>query len=247
MIIADGCVVTFKDGTVNELGGDGSIVSSGKIAKAVNGGTINIESGNYTSTGDYCFWAGGRNETGHINISDGVITGQEGAAAAGKDSTLTVSGGTLTGNDNAVLASNGLEGYEGATINVEGGRFIGKIQTAGYTGCGIYFPNAGEVNVSGGEFDVDGVGICARAGKINVTGGTFKTNVTTEGWVGDKKTVISANALYYDGAANYPGLSLGTEENTYHFSGAEFTPVEGSELETVVVTQPTNGKTVEEV
>lgn len=42
-------------------------------------------------------------------------------------------------------------------------------------------PNSGTVNVNGGKFTIDGVGICARAGEINITDGEFISTVDTEG------------------------------------------------------------------
>lgn len=217
MIIADGCVVTFKDGA-----GNGTITSAGIVGEAVNGGTIKVESGNFVSTGDDVFWAGDQDNTGHVIIEGGELIAQEYCVGLGKDSSILVEDGVLTSLDNAVLAGNGLAGYEGGSITVEGGHFNGHIQTAGYTGCGVYLPNDGVVTINGGEFNVDGVCIAARAGQVNINGGTFVSTVDTEGWVGDKKTVLSANGVYYDAAADYPGLvegaSLtitgGTFENT---------------------------------
>lgn len=233
MIIADGCVVTLKDSAVNN--GGGTVVSRSLVGKSVNSGTIKIESGNYSSTGDYCFWAGGRNETGSVIVEDATITGQEGAVAAGKDSTIVVNGGLLTGRDNAVLASNGSAGYEGAQITVNDGEFVGEIQTSGYTGCGVYFPNDGVLTINGGTFNVAGVGIAARAGQVNINGGAFVSTVDTAGWVGDKKTQLSANGIYYDGAAKYPGLVNGAKLT---ITGGTFTNTADATIPAVKVTQP---------
>ena len=179
MIIANGCVVTLKDSAVNNT--YGTITSSQTIGRATNNGTIKIESGHYTCTANNAFWAGGKNDIGHIIVEDGEITAQECAIGVGKDSSIIVEDGILTGLDNSVLGGNGSAGYEGATITVNGGQFNGHIQTAGYTGCGIYMPNDGIVTVNGGKFDIDGVGIAARAGQININGGEFISTVATEG------------------------------------------------------------------
>ena len=170
------CTVTLKDSA-----GNGTWASNSTLGVAYGGATIKIESGNYSS-GDTAFWAGGADETGNIIVNNGTITGQEFAIGVGKDSVATINNGKLIARDNAVVGGNGSQGkYENATININGGELEGHIQTAGYTGCGVYMPNSGTVNISGGKFTIDGVGVCARAGKINITGGEFISTVSTAG------------------------------------------------------------------
>lgn len=57
----------------------------------------------------------------------------------------------------------------------------GKIQTSGYTGCGIYMPTNGNVEVNGGVFNIHGVGICARAGQVTVNSGDFISDTVDAG------------------------------------------------------------------
>lgn len=233
LIIANGHTITLKDSA-----GDGAINSSSTIGVATNGGMIEIQSGSYTS-GNVAFWAGGKNATGSIKVIDGTISGQEGAiCTGGEGSTVTIEGGTFIGVDNAVIGNNGSVGFEGATINISGGEFVGHIQTAGYTGCGVYLPNNCELNITGGKFTIDGVGICARAGQVNIDGGEFISTVDTAGWVGDKKTQISANGVYFDGAAKYPGLNADAALN---ITNGTYTNMTNSGIAAVKVTQPDNG------
>ena len=42
-------------------------------------------------------------------------------------------------------------------------------------------PNSGELTINGGTFNIDGVGVCARAGKVNIKGGQFVSTSTREG------------------------------------------------------------------
>lgn len=241
MIIAkgEGVVVTLIDTSEEKTG---SITSTNTIGTAIQGATLDIKSGTYNCTGSNAFWAGGKNSTGTIIVGDDkhapVITAQEFGLAVGKDSVLTVNDGKVTTNDNAVFGGNGSAGYENATITINGGEFNGHIQTAGYTGCGIYMPNSGKVTVNGGKFTVDGVGICARAGEVEVKGGEFISTVDTEGWVGDKKTQISANGIYYDGAAKYPGLDATAKVTV---SGGTYTNTTNTDIKAVKITQPDNG------
>ena len=240
IISGENTVVTLKDSA-----GDGSYVTRGIIATVIDGATLNIESGYYESTGDNAFWAGRKNATGTINVGTAAggpeIVAQEDCIAAGKDSTIVVNNGTFTSKDNAVLASNGSAGYEGAKITVNDGYFFGHIETNGYTGCGVYFPNDGELTINGGKWNIDGVGVCARAGKVNVKGGEFVSTVDTAGWVGDKKTQVPAYGVVFDGAAKYPGLAEGAQVN---ITGGTFTNTANADAAGVMVTQPDNGITV---
>ena len=234
MITANGCTVTLKDSA-----GNGTISSTGIIGRATNGGGFKIEGGNYATSGSqYSFWAGGQNDPGHLEIENGTFTAAEGVAAAGKDSTIVVHDGVFSAGDNAVLASNGSAGYEGAQITVNGGQFEGHIKSSGYTGCDIYFPNDGVLTINGGTFEADGVCIAARAGKVYIKGGQFISTVDTEGWVGDRKTKLSANGVYYDGQATYPGLQEGAE---LKITGGTFTNTADAAIPAAKITQSATG------
>ena len=42
-------------------------------------------------------------------------------------------------------------------------------------------PNDGELIINGGEFNIDGVCVCARAGEVTINNGTFNSTSTREG------------------------------------------------------------------
>lgn len=233
-------VVTLKDS-----GSNGSYTTSGNIALVQDGATLKIESGTFRTTSGVGFWAGGKDQTGNIVIGDEnggpTIIAQEFAIGAGKNSKVTINAGSLTAKDNAVVGDNGSAGYEGAEFVINGGTFKGEIQSNGYTGCGVYLANNGKLTINGGEFTVDGVGVCARAGEVEINGGSFVSTVTSEGWVGDRKTQVSANGVYYDGAAKYPGLA---ENAKVTINGGTFTNSADSTTPALKVVQPDNGITV---
>ena len=106
---------------------------------------------------------------------------------------------------------------------------IGHITTPGYIACGIYHPQEGQLNISGGTIYADGgVGVLMRAGDANITGGTIIAagEETTSGHVGDKKTNVGAYGVVYDEQADYPGM---TEENSVEISGdADITGKKGA-------------------
>ena len=134
-----------------------------------------------------------------------------------------MNGGTITTVDNCGLGGNGTvkEGDDRGhvTINFNGGTINAGITSDGYAACGIYMPNSGTLNVTGGTINAtNGCGILMRAGKLNVTGGTINAvdNKTAagepsvfKGKVGDSRVVVPCAAIVYDDAANYPGAKLG--------------------------------------
>ena len=150
-------------------------------------------------------------------IKGGYISAQEfGIGVYGRTAVLNVNGGVIEARDNAAVAGNGSRDAdytpEGYVINVNGGMLIGKIKTTGYVSCGIYHPNAGTVNVTGGEIiSTNGAGIVARAGQTNISGGTIIALGDSDctGKVGDSRVVVSTSGVVLDLAANYGGANIG--------------------------------------
>lgn len=207
-----GTTSVSEDGSYTVTYSSGKLTSSGNTVTAKEGGVFTLESGTVESTGDVAIWAGVNDTTtGTVNIEGGYVVAQEMCAMAAKDSTLNVSGGVLEAKDNAVLAGNGTTGRGGYTINVTGGTLIGRITTSGYVSCGIYHPNDGTVNVSGGTIiSTNGAGIVARAGTTNITGGTISAlgDSATEGKVGDSRVVVTTSGVVLDLDAGYPGAEI---------------------------------------
>lgn len=231
----------------------GKITSSGKTVKATNGGTVTLKSGLLESTGNMALFAAG-DSTGNtevkstVNVDGGYILSQEFAVSTqGKGATANISGGVLVAKDNAVVAGNGTNNattkYGGTIINITGGMLIGHITTSGYIACGIYHPQQGQLNISGGTIYADeGLGILMRGGKLDMTGGKiFATaNERATGKVGDSTVLVGGSAVlydlqsgYYDGnnveitlkggefssSANVPVVSVSADENSLAEAG----------------------------
>ena len=220
--------LTIKDSTATtepEVNGDTVTYTSGKITGAnlglcaINGGEIILESGSVESTGNMGVYAqgnftpSGAAQNSKITVKGGYILAQECAASAqGKGATLDIQGGVLKSKDNAVVSGNGTKSNKkdcgGTIMNISGGTMIGGIQTADYIACGVYHPQQGTLNITGGKFQItNGVGVLIRAGSANITGGEIVTTGTVSGWVGDNKINEGCHGIVYDSASNYPGAA----------------------------------------
>ena len=218
--------LTVKDSTATtepEVNGDTVTYTSGKITGAnlglcaINGGEIILESGSVESTGNMGVYAqgnftpSGAAQNSKITVKGGYILAQECAASAqGNGATLDIQGGVLQSKDNAVVSGNGTKSNTkdcgGTIMNISGGTMIGGIQSTGYIACGVYHPQKGTLNITGGKFQItNGVGVLIRAGSANITGGEIATTGKVSGWVGDKKIDEGCHGVVYDSASNYPG------------------------------------------
>lgn len=119
----------------------------------------------------------------------------------------------IAGNGNKTVGKNGPERVNANTITINGGTFTGNITTNGYIACGIYAPWKDIITVNDGTFIVNGgTGVVGRAGQVYINGGTFTCTGTGTGWVGDNKNQIPAGqACYFDSAANYPAYNKDTD------------------------------------
>lgn len=167
-------------------------------------------------------------------IESGNITAVEGCVITDKScgATLTITGGTFTCTDNAVIAGNGSSKLPDGTlretpntITISGGTFNGGITTSGYVACGIYCPWKDNVTVSGGTFNITGgAGIVSRSGTVTVTGGTFNCTGNVTGKVGDSRVVVPCSPIVFDSEAAYPSM---TDESKIEISGGTFTAENG--------------------
>ena len=242
--VADAATLTLTDSTATaEVTEDKIVETSGnsvqarRIGQAVNNGTIVIESGNYQST-DTAFWAGGKTEAGHVVMNGGYINAQEfGLAIGGEGSTLEVNDGIIYTNDNAIMGGNGSAGYGGTTMTINGGTFIGNIQSSGYIACGIYHPQAGTLTVNGGDFYINnGIGILMRGGEGTITGGTITTTGNASGKVGDSKVLPSCYGAAIDLQAKYPAV----DSCRMDITGGTISVEEGVEVVTVMAEEGQN-------
>lgn len=96
---------------------------------------------------------------------------------AGETSTdaakLTVNGGTLTGYYYAITGNGS---RHNTVINITGGVIQGTCAGDSY---GIYHPQEGTLNISGGTFTADCAAVELRSGTLNISGGIFTTTATT--------------------------------------------------------------------
>ena len=206
-VSADYETVTYNSGKIEVT----------KAVFATSGGTVTLKSGSIISTylGAYVQGdtSGDTTILSTFNIEGGYIEAQEFAATTqGKGATLNISGGVLVAKDNAVVAGNGTVTSEknlgGTTINISGGTMIGHITTGGYIACGVYHPQQGTLNISGGTIYADGgVGVLMRAGDANITGGSIIATGTASGKVGDSMNIQNCYGIVYDETSNYPGMT----------------------------------------
>ena len=231
-VTVDGGQLTVVDAIATNPTVEGAVVTGykgGKITSAnttvvvINGGTLTIKSGLIESTGNCGVYANGNQTPGitdtntvasTVVMNDGYVHSIEyGIGVAGRGAALTVNGGVIEAEDNAAVAGNGTNDEKrydgGTTINITGGNLVGHIRSQGYIACGIYHPQKGTLNISGGTIYADnGVGILMRGGSMKMTGGKVIASGTTGGRVGDKKIDIAqCYGIYVDGSAGYYGAT----------------------------------------
>ena len=215
-------LTTTKSNALVANGGDltisnGTVVSTGRVAVAQNGGTLTIDDATIQS-GDVALQATGAGSK--LIIESGEITAQECGALVTTEAEFTMNGGEITAIDNAAIMGNGTvkagEDQGHVVINFNGGELNCGITSAGYSACGIYMPNSGELNVNGGVINVEkGCGILMRAGMLNLNAGEIHCSDPSGveggfvGKVGDSRVVVPCAALVMDDKANYPGLLNG--------------------------------------
>ncbi len=232
---------TVNGATVSGYVG-GKIVYSSTAVKAQNGGHFILKSGMVQSTGYIGVSAkGNENPKGSADTSDvasqvdiegGYVLAQEyGISAQGRGAILNARGGVVEAKDNAVIGGNGTDNSSayrgGTTINVTGGTYVGHIKSGGYIACGVYHPQAGKLNVSGGDFIIEnGVGVLMRGGDLNMTGGSITTTGNVSGKVGDSRIISSCYGVFVDPSANYPsakemGVSASVSGGAIKTDGAD--------------------------
>lgn len=220
VIEVNGGSLTIKDSTAAAapvVSGDyktvtytsGAIVAPSGKAYAVSvygGGTLRVESGAIRAESGSAVFVGASNAgRGSAAIAGGYILGREyGIGVIMDGSVLNVTGGVVVSEDNTAIGGNGSLGQGGTIINISDGTLIGHIVTSGYIACGIYHPQDGILNITGGTIYADGgVGILMRGGELNMTGGTVTATGTASGKVGDSSIINGCYGVLLDGAAGY--------------------------------------------
>ena len=202
----------------------------GTTVVAANGGSVVIENGIISATGNLGVsavgnvQAGGEAQNSTVTINGGYVIAQEYAATAqGNGAELTVNGGVIVAKNNAAIGGNGTKNNQvdrgGTVISINGGTVISHITSDGYIACGVYHPQQGQLNITGGTIVADGgVGVLMRGGDANITGGTIIAtgDENTSGGVGDANNDVGAYGVVYDLRPTYPGHEEG---DVVHISG----------------------------
>jgi hypothetical protein len=188
---------------VNDSTGSGAVVGSGRPF-VVNNGELIVENGVIESTNDCAITA---QNNGKVTVNGGTIKAQEVGVLALTGSEVIMNDGLVTTTDNFCIGGNGTPGLGGTTITINGGKLDAHIQSPGYVACGVYQPQDGVLNITGGEITAEnGCGICVRAGVVNIAGGTIIGTGNSEllGKVGDSRVVVGPNGVVYDQSSHYP-------------------------------------------
>lgn len=232
-------VVGYQSGTIVYTGND-------YLIKAQNGGKVVFENGSADATknggsvgvalGDK---TGEKEISSTFTVKDGYLVSSEFTLMAkGKGATLNVNGGIIEATDNAVIGGNGsntTDNYCGGTaMNISGGILVGGITTPEYIACGIYHPQEGTLNITGGTiYAANGVGVLMRGGKLDITNGTIiaTSSENCSGKVGDSDISIDAgSAIVYDRKCNYYNAS----DVSVDLRGGKFTSAQGKPAISVV-------------
>ncbi len=209
VIAENNSTIFFESGTIQgELAADGNIQSS-KEEDAIHSSVI---------------------------VNGGYIINDEGASALmayGNGATLQVNDGVLKATNNPVVSAflaDDNSVWDGTSITIKGGKFIGQVSddnfNNGYIACGVYQPQNGTLEISGGEFYIErGVGILTRSGKTEISGNAkvlVSGNYT--GKVGDSDGLIPTVAVYNDLKAKFPGGAPSTEVSggSYSYDVSEY-------------------------
>ena len=196
-----------------EITGDGTVESGSQygVFQVHNGGKLVVDGGSYINTGTwYTILAEGDEEPAVIEFKDGVVESTEPCIQIQGKADVTISGGTFTSTDNAVIFVFGGDEFTHYPyeLTVNGGSFFGSSESEGCIACGINMGNSGEVTLNGGTFNItDGIGILARCGTLIANeGATFNCTGDQRGQIGDSSVQIKAgSAIVVDEYANYPG------------------------------------------
>ena len=235
-----GAVIGKVDGVFTTKGGEFTLLS-GKVQSNHNIG-VSVE-GNITPGGDEREAIASK-----AYLKGGYVLAQEyGASAQGKGAYLSVEGDAFVeAKDNAAVGGNGTVSADanrgGTVMDIKGGTLVSHIQSKGYIACGVYHPQNGQLNISGGVIVAEGgVGVLMRAGKLNMTGGMIITTGTASGKVGDSRIISNCYGVFVDREAGYPGVGEDGVAATISDKAVVVTTGEGVPALTMSNSTTTNG------
>lgn len=100
--------------------------------------------------------------------------------------------------DYAAISGNGSAVCAGTVLNITGGSVVSASET------GVFFPQAGELNISGGKIE-GAVAVYAKSGNINISGGTLHGTGAKLEYIGNNDgNDLTGDALVID-CRDYPG------------------------------------------
>lgn len=242
--------IVIPEGKKITLDLNGHTISNSRTA-VLNNGNLTIcdssekKSGVIKSTGNVGIGVG---DNSYTTIEYANIQSQEGAVITSYSTgaTIIIKDGVFSAADNSVVAGNGSKRDGNANvITINGGTFIGNIQSSGFIACGIYAPWKDIITVNGGNFTVNnGIGIVARAGQVTVNGGTFTCTGSAKGGVGDKKFDMDAAQCVYFDASNPAYPAYNSETDYIKLQGGKFSSDVSAYVATGYKAVELNGKTV---
>ena len=234
-ISSDYETVTYQSGKIANTG-TGILVS--------NGGELTLESGCVHSTSGNGINVNGNTKMegwenaidSSVTITGGYVHSREyGIGVYGNGAVVNVEGGVVVADDNGAIAGNGSynsdsngdgvkDNYGGTEINIRGGTVIGHIVSPRYIAVGIYHPQNGELNISGGTIYADnGVGICIRNGSLNISeNAQLYASGNEAGKVGDAANEIPGKTVVIDYSTGYNHGNETTDSRTVKIEGGYF-------------------------
>ena len=239
LTIIDSTATMSMDETTWTVTYSGGRIESTTHAIQVEGSTgasLTLVSGMIESTGNCGVYVLGNQTPGgngaaydnSFTMDGGYIHAREfGAAVAGIGATFTFNDGYIVTVDNAAIAGNGTndtERYDGGTvININGGTAVSNITSSGYISCGVYHPQSGTLNITGGKIvSTSGIGILMRGGEYSMTDGEVIALGTGEGKVGDSKIITSGSGIFVDMDSAYydnDNIDVGVKGGTVSSDG----------------------------
>ena len=243
--------------TVDYEAGKIEIASSKGAAVSVQeGGQLTVEGGILENTGNIGLGVHGNSDPetwstpigSTATINGGLVLAREyGIGVYGNGAVLNVNDGVISTVDNAAVAGNGSCNGEvnhgGTTIHISGGTLIGHITTPGYIANGIYHPQSGVLNITGGTIYADnGLGVLMRNGGLNISGdATVIATGSVSGQVGDHPANVPGNTVVIDFAEDYNHNNEPNDTRKVSISGGYFS----ANQDTITVVDGENNKSVD--
>lgn len=184
----------------------GAIIKTiGEVFVVVNNGKLTLNSGNIISQSANALRA---QNGGEIEINNGYIKAQKTAIlTTGRGSSVVVNDGFLETADDFIIGGNSNVNSGGTNIEINGGTFLGHVESTNYIACGIYHPQIGTLTINGGTFRINnGVGILIRNGNVVINDINITTIGNISGKVADSEVLINCNDVCVDMTSAYSNI-----------------------------------------